>query len=787
MQYCWMILFALLFSANLMAQIQTIRGKVVDQASKMPLIGVVVMVIDTDLNTVTDVDGNFVLNEVPVGRQVITTQYLGYEPYVSEGLVVSSSKELYLDIELLEQVQTTETVTVTASGGTNGVGNQALNDLSVVSARSFSVEETQRYAASINDPGRMAAALPGIQADQDNENDVNIRGNASFGVLWRLEGLEIPNPNHFGRPATTGGGITVFSASVLGNTDLSTGGFAAEYGNALSGVFDMHNRSGNRVEREHSIKIGLIGIGASTEGPIKKGQSSYLVNYRYSTLGILNAMGLYVVRENVGNNFQDLSFNLTFNSKDNKNEVKIFGVGGISEERVSIKPDTADWKIYLDYQDERNGSNLGLIGGSFRRLLNERSYFKITLGTVYNQIFLEQYIPNLVNFDINDKLLMEDYEYQTLRSQLHLLYSNKLSNRFRIKTGLSLTANTYWLRYYLNLGTGGYNYLDNVTGTAFLGQGFVQTSYRPSSKWTINIGVHALWFALNNTYSIEPRFAVQYQPTKTTTLSAAYTFHGKVLPIGTYLLQLPDGQGNITQPNRDLEIAKIQHAILGLQQVIGQGFRIHLEGYFQHGYDQPVGGEFQSGYWLFNQRDNYGIRPMISEGRIRNYGVDLTVEKAFSRSFFILATGSLFWSQYKSLGDVDWRSTRIDRRWGSSLMGGYEWTLKKNAALQLGLKSFLAGGLRYTPADVAASRQAGMLVEDKNRYFESVANLYFRLDGRLAFRKNLEKWSYTISVDVQNITNAKNVRFLVYDRQTASFVPRLQAGLLPVISFQADF
>lgn len=776
-------LFLCLFVFAQAQSTQTIRGKVVDQASQMPLIGVVVLVEDQDINTTTDIDGNFILENVPVGRQTITTQYLGYEPYLSEGLLITAAKMSYLEISLLEQVQTTETVVVTASGGANGPGNKAINDLSVVSTRSFSVEETKRYAASIDDPGRMAAALPGIQTDQDNENDVVIRGSSSFGVLWRLEGLEIPNPSHFARAGTTGGGISVLSASVLGNTDLSTGGFAAEYGNALSGVFDMRNRRGNMVEREHSIKVGLIGVGLSTEGPIKKGRSSYLVNYRYSTLGLLNAMGLYVVRENIANNFQDLSFNLTFNSKDNKNEVKFFGIGGLSKEQIFTKQDTADWRIYLDYIDEINGSNLGLMGVSFRRLLNEQSYLKVVVGSVYNHNFSRTNTPNLVTFDVNDPTLTETFDYHTFRSQIHLTYSNKISTRFRLKTGLSLTANTYDLTYFTN----NYQFLDGVRGNTFIGQAYVQGSYRPTSNLTINAGMHALFLTLNNTYSIEPRFGLKYNPTKTTTISAAYTWHGKVLSVGTYLLQLPDGNGGIHQPNSDLEIAKIQHAILGIQQAIGQGFNINVEGYYQYGYDQPTSPVPNSGYWLFNERDNYGTQEMISEAQVQNYGVDATVEKAFSRSFFVLLTGSLFWSQYKSLGDTEWRRTRVDKRWGTSLMGGYEVTLKKGGALQFGLKTFVSGGLRYTPADEAASIAANIYVPDQNRYFEEAANTYFRLDGRVAYRKDHKKLSYTISLDVQNITNTQNVRFFIYDRSTVEFIPRYQSGLLPVISFQLDF
>jgi hypothetical protein len=535
------------------------------------------------------------------------------------------------------------------------------------------------------------------------------------------------------------------------------------------------------VEREHSIKIGVVGLGASTEGPIKKGSSSYLVNYRYSTVSLLNAMGLYVTGENVTNSFQDLSFNLTFNSKDNKNKVKEFGVGGLSNEEFLIKDDTSTWNTVYDYVGEKSGSNMGILGVSFRRLLNEKSYLNIVAGTVYNNIFLEQRIPNLVTNDINDQTLTIDYDYHTFRSQLHATYSNKISKRFRLKTGLSLSANTYNLDYFE-----GSQFLDKVSGTTFIAQAYVQGSYRPTANLTINAGAHALFFTLNNTYSIEPRFGLQYKPTKTTTISAAYTWHGKVLPIGTYLLQLSDGNGGSYQPNRNLEIAKMQHAILGIQQAIGLGFNIGLEGYYQYGFDQPVGTELNSGFWLLNERENYGTRALVSEGQAQNYGLDLTIEKAFSRSFFILLTGSVFSSQFKSLGDTEWLRTRTDKGWGTSLMGGYELAFKKGGALQIGAKTFVSGGLRYTPADIAASRAAGMYVPDQERIFGAAASTYFRLDTRIAYRKNHKKLSYTIAIDVQNITNTQNVRFFIYDRKNTAVVPRYQAGLLPVLSFQLD-
>jgi len=785
--FCLMVMY-LGMQAQDDGKTQTVRGKVVDIVTQQPLIGVVVVVDETDLNAVTDINGDFVLEGVPVGRQIIRTQYLGYESYVSEGLIISSSKETYLEIKLQEKVEVTDEVVVSASKGADGVGNKALNDLSVVSTRSFSVEETKRYAASIDDPGRMAIALPGVQADQDSENDVIIRGNPSMGVLWRLEDLEIPNPNHFARPASTGGGITVFSAAVLGNTDFSTGGFAAEYGNALSGVFDMRFRKGNMVNREHSVKIGLVGLGASTEGPIKKGRSSYLINYRYSFLGVLNAMGLYVVGPNVSNNFQDLSFNLSFNSKDNKDEVKVFGVGGLSNELWAVR-DTSLWQTTWDYQYEKSGSHMGVLGVSYRRLLNDKSYLRITAGAVYNYLFdleFEPDYPDFTNAAKNDTF--ETNYYHLLRSQLHTTYSVKFNNRIRLKAGLSMQAMTYWLNYMERSADYGDNQFLDDDGTHVILQGYAQGSYRPNSKMTLNFGFHALYFTLNNTWNIDPRIALQYKPFKKTTLTLSYTMHSKVLPIGTYLLNIPDTTtGQITRPNKDLGLMKMHHAILGYQQVIALGFRTNLELYYQYGWNVPVAADPSRSYSYFNQREKYGMIPMVSEGYAQNYGIDLTVERAFSRSFFVLLTGSLYWSQYKSLGDTEWQRSRTDQRWGATVMGGYEYTFKKGGVLQIGLKALFAGGIRYTPADIPASVAAGVYVEDDNSPYSESANFYFRLDTRIAYRKDHKKLSYTIAIDLQNTTNMRNVRNMAWDRQEQGLIPRYQAGFLPVLSFQLDF
>ncbi|MCP4441615.1 MAG: TonB-dependent receptor [Aureispira sp.] len=766
---------------------QTVSGKVLDKETKQPLIGVTITVKNSEplLGASSDINGEFKLENVPVGRQVIEAQYVGYATYMTDNLIINSAKETYLEIEMSEKVETTGEVVVTASSSSAG-GSQPLNELSVVSTRSFSVEETQRYAASINDPGRMAMAFPGVQSNQDSENDIVIRGNSSVGLLWRLEGLDIPNPNHFARSATSGGGLTVFSSALLGNSDFSTGAFAAEYGNAFSGVFDMRFRKGNLTNREYTAKVGLIGLDFATEGPIKKGRSSYLVNYRYSTLGLLNLAGLYVVRENVGNNFQDLSFNLYFSSPDNRNQFTVFGVGGMSTEEWLTKPDTADWITSLDYVSDKNGSNLGILGMTYTRLLNEKSYLKVVAGGVLNHTEQLQVEPDISDQSIRDTL--QDFDYKTLRSSLALTYSYKFNSKFRIKSGLTGQAITYWLNYdeYVNSTVGLHTFLDE-RGTTFQAQAYAQGSYKPLDKLTINFGFHALYLAQNHSYSIEPRAAIRYQATKSTVLSLAYGLHGRVLPIGTYMLRLPNATGTSEQLNKDLGVAKSHHAVLSLQQMIGKSLRVTSEFYYQYQFGVPVGVDSATTYWFFNERDNYGTRQMVSEGYGQNYGLDLSVEKFFGKSFFLLCSGSVFWSQYKTSKDGKWRSTRTDNRYNISLMGGYEYTFKKGGVLQFGLKSFIVGGLRYTPIDESASRVVGGLVPINELAFTEEFPIYFRLDARIAYRKDHKKLSYTIALDLQNATNMKNIKEKLYDRQAAALINRYHSGILPVVSFQIDF
>lgn len=247
---------------------QRIRGAVTDQILSRPLTGATVTLLDEggreERSTITDSNGNFYFRDVPIGRRQLRISHIGFKESVLDNILVEAGKESVLNIPL-EAAAHTENEVVVRAGSRR---NRPLNEMSVVSSRAFTVEETQKFPAAVNDPLRMATSFAGVIAPFDGNNDIVIRGNSPTGLLWRMEGVDIPNPNHFSSAASSGGGISILSAQLLSNSDFLTGAFPSEYGDALSGVFDLHLRKGNNEKREYTLQAGVLGLDASAEGPL---------------------------------------------------------------------------------------------------------------------------------------------------------------------------------------------------------------------------------------------------------------------------------------------------------------------------------------------------------------------------------------------------------------------------------------------------------------------------------------------------------------------------------------
>ena len=756
---------------------QIIKGTVIDKDTRQPVIGATIKVEGSDpaIGTVTDIDGNFRLKNVPLGRQKIVCSYIGYLTFTSNPIIVNSAKEVNLYIELVETATTMEEVIITSSIKSN----EALNESSLVSTRSFSVEETQRYAASANDPSRMAMGFPGVQPSRDSRSDIIIRGNSGIGLLWRLEGIDIPNPNHFARRGSSGGGITVFSVSMLSNSDFSTGAFPSEYGNAFSGVMDIKFRKGNREKREYSFRAGMLGLDFATEGPFKKGKGSYLINYRYSTLGLLNQMGIYLVNPRADNIFQDLSFSLFFPSGNKKSTISIWGISGLSDEFERAIDDLDNTSTFSEKLTRDFQTDMGAIGVTHTFLLDEKSYIKTSVATMGQKIIFRNDTVGIdrTPFTINDEA------YTNVRYVLSSFYNRKFSKKVSLKTGFFFNNIHYNLFHEDWITQATSTILIDQSGNTNLIQPYFQFRFRPSDRLTINTGVHAMLLTLNETKSIEPRLGLKYELSSKNAISLAYGLHSRMVPIGSYFTITDSKLSNL-----ELDLIKSHHFVAAYDQLIGKSARLQVELYYQRLFDVPVSAEVGNTHSILNDIDGYAIAELVSEGEGKNIGIDISLEQAFQNQTFYLLSGSIFNSTYSDK-DGNFYDTRYNSNYSATFLGGKEWSFKNNSTLQMSLKLIFNGGGRITPLLPNQSGDSQNPPWDWSQAFSLRVAPYFRPDLRVAYRKDNPTTAWTLALDVQNFINRINEDNIdrIYDPDTQSWTNRNQSGLTPVLSFQIDF
>lgn len=777
-----LIILIILIGHSIKAQTltQTVRGTVTDKVSESPLPGATVVLLGTDplIGTTTDMDGNFKLTNVPVGKQNIKVSYLGYKDAILPNIVVNSGKEVVLKISLEENVIQGKEVVITADKIEK---NKPLNDMSVVSARTFSVEETQKYAAAINDPSRMAVSFPGVLSTDDGNNQISIRGNSPNGLLYRMEGVEIPNPNHFANVGTVGGGVSILSSQLLANSEFLTGAFASEYGNALSGVFDLRLRKGNNEKREYTFQIGVLGIDAATEGPFKKGYGgSYLINYRYSTLGIISKMGIKI--GNYTTTFQDLSFNFSMPTKK-AGTFGLFGFGGLSDQYSTAIKDSTKWESYENRVNSKFYANTGAVGLTHTLPLGEKAYIKTMLvgsgtGNGYREEKLNtEYTPYL--------------HYDEKFSQSKITLSSALTKKFNAKHSLraGIIVNQLFLntqQKYLDDNTNLWvQELDNKQNTQ-TAQAFAQWNFRATNKLTFNAGLHYLQLMLNNSYSVEPRASVKYEINQRQTLSFGYGLHSQIQPLGVYFAQFELPNGSYYRPNEKLGLSKSHHLVLGYDRMLTEFLHVKLEGYYQQLFNVPISPNPNSSLCIINNQGGYVIDTLINKGKGRNMGIELTFEQFLNRGFYFLLSSSLYNSTYQS-ANGKWYNTRYNGNYNACLTAGKEFTFNEKHILGVNIKAIYAGGLRNTPINVAESVARGETVLYEDKAFTEKNPDYFRLDVRISYKRNWKKATGIVAIDIQNATNRQNIGGTFFDVNKGTVNKWYQTPLIPVLSYRLEF
>jgi len=752
--------------------VSSIRGTVIDADSKVPLIGVSIVIVNSDpvKGVITNTNGEFCFEDLHTGRYDLNVYYLGYESKTVSNILLSAGKESVLNIELTESLIELDEVVVRA----NQNKGEPLNRLAVISARSFTVEETKRYAGSFNDPSRMAAAYAGVTGDPTGNNDIVIRGNSPRGLLWKLEGIEIPNPNHFSEEGATGGPISILNSTTLDNSDFFTGAFPAEYGNAYSGVFDIKLRKGNDQKREYTLQAGILGFEGAAEGPFVKGKrASFLVNYRYSTLAMLNAIGVHIAGDAVPE-FQDLTFKIHAPTA-RAGTFSIFGMGGLS----SINEDNPTWQN--DFS-----TDMGVVGISHLYILGSKTYMKTQFATTGSRN--DWTYEELNNSDYYQMMARENYHYLTYKGQFTL--NHKINNRHQLRTGLMYTSVHFNLfhDYYSNDESDMVRVVDQNGSTAYA-QAFLNWRYRIQETLTLNTGAHYMHFRLNGNSSLEPRLGLKWQFTPTQSVSVGFGVHSRLETLTNYFAEASRDDGIFYNPNKELGLSRARHYVLAYQNNSIKDVMIKTELYYQDLFDIPVHRDTATSFSVVNF--SYGVTNEIlaNRGTASNYGMELTVEKFFSRSWYFLTTTSLYQSEYKGSDGIE-RSTRYNGNYVFNALGGKEFMLGKGLfpwTFNASLRFTYAGGTRKTPIDLEASREAGYTIRyDHLAYTESYDDV-LRLDFKVSFTKNRGRSNHTIELDIQNVTNRLNTMYDYYDSTQDEISTVTQLGFIPGILYRVEF
>lgn len=780
---------------------QSVRGKVFDSETNYPLVGAKIEILTGDslkkFRAIADLDGAFLIENVPVGKYELSVKYSTYDSK-SVTIEVNSGKETIVNVPLSERIIEAAEVTITARKK-----GEIINELATVSAQQFSVEETNRYPGSRSDPARMASNFAGVQGADDSRNDIIIRGNSPLGVVWKVEGIDIPNPSHFAISGSTGGPVSVLNNKILGNSDFFMSAFPAEYGNSTSGVFDLKLRNGNANRHEFTGQFGFLGTELMAEGPMSKNnRASYLVMGRYSTLSLFQKMGIQLGTDAVPV-YGDVAFKLNWLFKQG-GSLSFFGIGGKSNIAIMIseqKEYSAEFYGEGD-RDQYFGTSMGVTGFNFKKTLSEKTYIASTLALSYEeQHSHHDYLFRGLEADqltirIDSIRPMMGYKFGTTKASAFFSINHKINKRHLIKAGFNFD------NYFINqLDSAKALVTDqdfvirwDYQGTAALIQPFVQWKFRVSDKMDLTAGVHAQYFSLSNSVSYaEPRVGWKYRLKNNQSIFAGAGLHSSTQPLYTYTYHKLDGSGNKIYHNKNMDFSKSFHSALGYEKSFNKGFNIRTEAYYQHLYNVPVTVQ-PSSFSLINMGSGFARffpDSLKNTGTGYNYGIELTIQKFFDKSFFFLFSGTLYDSKYYGSDGV-LRNTSYNGSYVTNFLAGKEFKLNQKQSISLGMKVTMAGGKRYGYADATQSNIYKEVIFSDSLFNERQFKDYFRADIKINWKFNADKVTHEIGLDLVNIFNTKNLLSLAYapnlkDPSAEPFAEKQQLGFLPIFYYKIDF
>ena len=779
---------------------QTVKGKVVDLESQFPLPGVNVQFINGDFNSgvATDINGNFKIENVPLGRKQIRFTFIGYTPH-SQTIVVNSGKEVVINVSIEESTEMLEAFEVSSNEK-----REVNNEMAIISAQQFSVEETERYAGSRGDPARMASNFAGVQGADDSRNDIIVRGNSPLGVIYRVEGVTIPNPNHFAISGSSGGPLSILNNKFLGNSDFFSGAFPSEYGNSTAGVFDLKIRNGNNEKTEFTGQVGLFGAEFLMEGPLSKNNSaSYLVMYRRATLSIFNKLGINLGTSAIPN-YQDFAAKVNLPFKNGGN-LSLWALGGNSNIDILISEQANPDEIDLygeNTKDQIFGTNMMVSGFTYTKPLNETTFIKSTTcinieNQKSNHDTISRDPSNWSDVTLSPYMA---YDFNKTRYSNSSSFNKKLNKKNTLKIGwvADFTSFDFLDSIATNASIQTYRKRFDSRGDYFQLQPYVSWKHKFSDDFVLTAGLTSLFInveensadnSVTNFSPIEPRLGLKWNVTDKSAFSFGLGYHSQTQPLySRYYIN----EGNSSAHNENLDLTYSKHVVVGYSQKLNKNIGLKTEAYFQDLTGIPVEVS-PSSFSLTNAGSGFArVFPdtLVNNGTGYNYGLEVTLQRYFNKNWHALFSGCLYNSRYTASDNIE-RNTSFNGIYALNFLAGREFEIGENKVLGVGLKLTSAGGKRYGIVNDSLSSLQGEVIFQDEGFNESQFQDYFRFDIKTTFKINQKKITHEIGVDLVNITNQSNILSLSYAPDNPNsingIVKNNQLGFLPIFYYRIDF
>ena len=723
----WVIPFVLFCGALPAAssRVGSVSGRVIDAATKQPLLGANIALLDRQLGSVTDTLGRFLLADVPAGLYRLQISMIGYGTAIRPDVVVRARRITPVEIELEETVLGMGEVEVTADYF-SAIEEEA------VSAVNFNFEEIRRSPGAAGDISRLVQALPSINMNTDQRNDLIVRGGSPSENLTIIDNIEIPNINHFPTQGASGGPIGLLNTDLIADVDFYAGGFSAEYGDRLSSAMVIDHRDGNRDELDGEFNLGMAGAGGILEGPLGAGRGAWILSARRSYLDlIVGAIGTGAVPK-----YSDVQALASFDVNP-VHSVNFLALGGF--DTIDIKPEDDD----TDNEFVAVATDQYVFGANWRWLFSSKGYGETSLAYTRGDFGVD-----VLDGDSRQQLFRNDSREQNLALRSNFRYS--ASPRTSLAWGVAArrTFNDYDLfdeadTNRVSVVEDELSLIERVTALKF--GAYVSLRQLFISRMSATVGARFEYFDLNEEIDLAPRLALAYQLDERTTLNAAYGIYYQNLP-PSLLVQHGD--------NRSLENPRADHYVVGLRRRLTPSTLFSIEGYLKEYSESPFDPDDPT-VLVVDQFADFGTPVpgrLVGGGKARSYGTETLVQKKLAQDVYGTFSYSYSRSRYTDLTGVD-RDRTFDNRHLLSLILGY----RPSDRFEYSVRWRYAGGRPYTPFDEELSRQAGVGIIQRDRINSERYSAYHRLDVRFDHRKQYENFNIVSFFTVLNAYNRANL------------------------------